>query len=250
MKISPALVSAALAGICLTGGAAQAGYTTVDLAPYVNEGFNNGGWFINGYQFAPIIGTTLGNQGSSIPFNVANPSDGNGGNNNYWFGLAPGLTGPLGNVTIPVSVFGVTSVYTLADNTFGLAGNTEFSVTFNGAGGPLTEYYVGALNTKDYNLNCATTGCDSTPSARYWFIDDSGSQWLQELQWVLPANFGLTSVTFNQLDSLDGAILAGLTVSSGVPELSTWAMILLGFAGLGFAGYRNSTNGRAAVVGI
>ena len=29
-------------------------------------------------------------------------------------------------------------------------------------------------------------------------------------------------------------------VSSGVPELSTWAMTLLGFAGLGFAGYRAS----------
>jgi hypothetical protein len=41
-----------------------------------------------------------------------------------------------------------------------------------------------------------------------------------------------------------------VTVASGVPEPSTWAMILLGFAGLGFAGYRNSTNGRAAVAGI
>jgi hypothetical protein len=28
--------------------------------------------------------------------------------------------------------------------------------------------------------------------------------------------------------------------ASGVPELSTWAMLLLGFAGLGFAGYRAS----------
>jgi hypothetical protein len=32
--------------------------------------------------------------------------------------------------------------------------------------------------------------------------------------------------------------------TSTVPELSTWAMMLLGFAGLGFAGYRNTKNGR------
>jgi hypothetical protein len=31
-----------------------------------------------------------------------------------------------------------------------------------------------------------------------------------------------------------------VTVGSAVPEPSTWAMMLLGFAGLGFAGYRTS----------
>jgi hypothetical protein len=34
---------------------------------------------------------------------------------------------------------------------------------------------------------------------------------------------------------------------SGVPEPSTWAMMLLGFAGLGFAGYRRAKGGRTAV---
>ena len=33
---------------------------------------------------------------------------------------------------------------------------------------------------------------------------------------------------------------------SAVPEPSTWAMMLLGFAGLGFAGYRKARNGRFA----
>jgi hypothetical protein len=32
----------------------------------------------------------------------------------------------------------------------------------------------------------------------------------------------------------------GNGLASGVPELSTWAMMLIGFAGLGFAGYRQS----------
>jgi hypothetical protein len=34
--------------------------------------------------------------------------------------------------------------------------------------------------------------------------------------------------------------LDSFTVTVGVPEPSTWAMMLLGFAGLGFAGYRRS----------
>jgi hypothetical protein len=39
-------------------------------------------------------------------------------------------------------------------------------------------------------------------------------------------------------DLLDNVVVA--TVSSGVPEPSTWALMLLGFVGLGFAGYRSS----------
>jgi hypothetical protein len=34
---------------------------------------------------------------------------------------------------------------------------------------------------------------------------------------------------------------------SPVPEPSTWAMMLLGFAGLGFAGYRRARAGRATL---
>jgi hypothetical protein len=39
-----------------------------------------------------------------------------------------------------------------------------------------------------------------------------------------------------------------VTLSSSVPEPSTWAMMLLGFAGLGFAGYRRSR--KAVSIGV
>jgi PEP-CTERM motif len=42
--------------------------------------------------------------------------------------------------------------------------------------------------------------------------------------------------------SANGAV--GLTQSSAVPEPSTWAMLLIGFAGLGFAGSRRLQNSR------
>jgi hypothetical protein len=43
--------------------------------------------------------------------------------------------------------------------------------------------------------------------------------------------------TFNAAFSLTGAV---------VPEPSTWAMMLLGFAGLGFAGYRRARKAHPA----
>jgi len=41
---------------------------------------------------------------------------------------------------------------------------------------------------------------------------------------------------------------AGTLSVSAVPELSTWAMMVLGLAGLGFTGYRRTTNRLPAVV--
>jgi hypothetical protein len=38
-------------------------------------------------------------------------------------------------------------------------------------------------------------------------------------------------------------------VVASVPEPSTWAMMLLGFASLGFAGYRKARTARLAYVG-
>jgi hypothetical protein len=38
------------------------------------------------------------------------------------------------------------------------------------------------------------------------------------------------------------ARVTSLTVTSGIPELSTWAMMILGFAGVGFAAYRRGSN--------
>ncbi len=211
---------------------AQADYQEIDLSNYVNLGFTNS-WFINGNEFSGIIGSTTGNQGTGIPFLVANTPDAvNGGNDNFWFGLdgGPGnqLTGPPLSVTIPVGVANVTTVYTLADNTVGDAGNNEFSITFNPVSGtPITDQYVGAENTKDYNLNCATTGCDATPNAQYWFVDDGGSQWLQVQSFTLPSSFGpLASVTLTQESVGNGGIFAGLTVqTSPVPEPGFYGII-------------------------
>jgi PEP-CTERM motif len=49
---------------------------------------------------------------------------------------------------------------------------------------------------------------------------------------------GLNSLTGTHIAGIPGA--AVFEVTTGIPEPSTWAMMLIGFAGLGFAGYRTS----------
>jgi hypothetical protein len=228
----------ALAAALILGGAsaANAGYRTVDLSPNVNEGFTNGGWYIDGGNFeADLPGTTFGNQGSPVPFNVANVPDSlNGGNLNFWFGLEDGshtnLFGPAGSVTIPVA--DSHQVYVLADNTFGSYYADEFDVTFHGAGGDLTVPYIGGFDTRDYNTpNCGTTGCTpfmGTP----WYNDGSGIV-LDARRFDMPTGFGLTSITFTQNNPADGMILAGVT--TGVPEPAAWALMISGFGLAGAA---------------
>lgn len=78
----------------------------------------------------------------------------------------------------------------------------------------------------------------------------------QSFTLTLPSNQGYTQFTHTFTDasgflsfvesgpaSQQGSLLADVSVSN-VPEASTWVMMVLGFAGLGFAGYRRA--GRAA----
>ena len=45
-----------------------------------------------------------------------------------------------------------------------------------------------------------------------------------------------------------GNILDNVTLSTAVPEASTWAMMLVGFGGLAFAAFRRNTKGRALAI--
>jgi hypothetical protein len=65
--------------------------------------------------------------------------------------------------------------------------------------------------------------------------------------------FGSTAVTANGINDL-GQVVGFYTDANGntigfettIPEPSTWAMMLLGFAGLGFLGYRKVRQGTLA----
>jgi hypothetical protein len=228
---------------------AFASYYAIPLDKYVNLGFTNSP-FINGSQFAPIIGTTTGDEHSPVTFIVSNVADtgGNGGFDNFWYGLYGGPTNQFGgsplSITIPTGLLGtpgVDVVYTLTATTNGQLGANEFSITFTpSSGSPVIGQYVGGNNVKDYNNNGANDGTSVTANAQYWFIDSSNNQWLQITAWTLPTNFGtLASITMTQESSTDGAILAGLTlhtnpliVGPASPEPAAIGLLAAGLLGL------------------
>jgi hypothetical protein len=61
---------------------------------------------------------------------------------------------------------------------------------------------------------------------------------------------GLSETTYDNHSGAESGVLAYIYVGtpSGVPELSTWAMMLVGFGGLGFAAYRGNRRVAAGLV--
>lgn len=61
---------------------------------------------------------------------------------------------------------------------------------------------------------------------------------------------GLTTTIDSSVSGIpgSGAIGGTLTIAAAVPEPSTWAMMVLGFLGVGFMAYRREQNGTALSV--
>jgi PEP-CTERM motif len=96
-------------------------------------------------------------------------------------------------------------------------------------GGPGAVSYTG-----DQLVALATNAIDNGDQ------QSGSSNGLFEFSFAAP----VSSVTFT---SYQNALeVAGVSVSSAVPEPSTWAMMLLGFAGLGYAAYRKTKTERMA----
>jgi PEP-CTERM motif len=139
---------------------------------------------------------------------------------------------------------------------------TELVFTITGAGNTITfdlpqdptpdSYTLGQFFTFD----SVDGTSDGTPrvfdGATFWNPDqDTGDLHLDDFS----PFFGdilytgsESSPTFKTgtFDIGDGELGYTLTISA-VPEPSTWGLMLLGFAGLGFAGYRRSVKAAAAV---
>jgi hypothetical protein len=75
----------------------------------------------------------------------------------------------------------------------------------------------------------------------------TGFSLLTNLPGLTPADISFTgdSIEYNAsgLSFENSPYFVTLTVTTAVPELSTWAMMMLGFAGLGFVAYRTSRKG-------
>jgi hypothetical protein len=90
---------------------------------------------------------------------------------------------------------------------------------------------------------CGETSCETTTA-------DSEDEWQSSLSGNLAPGYYTVGIIDNSSTPDPSFSITFDTpisqLTSGVPEPSTWAMMLLGFMGLGYAGYRKTKNERTA----
>ena len=127
-----------------------------------------------------------------------------------------------------------------------LAGDYAWQTTFssNGAGALRLEFAA------DNAVSSIVLNGSPVWTSSHCVTDTSCPSDYGQLQSVILSGFasGLNTLDFNVVNyAQDGGNPTGLYVGA-VPEASTWAMMLIGFAGLGVAGYRRTKDGRAALI--
>jgi PEP-CTERM motif len=107
------------------------------------------------------------------------------------------------------------------------------------------------LNTDLFTIDSTGTFCgiDCEGGTIIWTLSNlnfgvplTGFNVLQDIGPVTVNSITPTSVQFSYADTAipPGTYFTAPFVTGGVPEPATWAMMALGFAGIGFAGYRTS----------
>jgi hypothetical protein len=121
-----------------------------------------------------------------------------------------GNTFPIGTLLPFLSSFTTNQTgIQVTETTFVDAGNVAFAETT--PLGPGTSFPAGTTNGSAASVNLATVGNPYSITEVFTLTDTAGGQ----------TDLG-----------------SGITVTAGVPETSTWAMLALGFLGVGFLAYR------------
>jgi hypothetical protein len=121
-------------------------------------------------------------------------------------------------------------------------GSTAATLTFTAPTSQLS-FLWGSPDTFNLLSITTTTGLSTTTAtftaAQAGVTPPNGDQQFAEyVDFVGTAGTVIDSVTF---ESTSNAFEVSNFAVSGVPEASTWAMMILGFLGLGFLGYRKSS---------
>lgn len=222
MKHVIAVASAAFVA-AVAAAPAQAA-TMINLQPYVNSNLSN----YSGGSAYPKVSTTI----KGIEFSLASSGTGTGiiqlGSNN------------LNSVTIAAAATAIDTAYVIINSAYGQNGRTSGTITFNGvnAGSPIS--LVQGVNIRDHFQNSQTNNSTSAfATANY----NTGARFdvyrydISALGGVLNTIGFSCNGTCNSDNGLP--FLAGVTLTqeavAAVPEPATWAMMLVGFGGIGFA---------------
>jgi MYXO-CTERM domain-containing protein len=156
-------------------------------------------------------------------------------------GAATSITIAMPKVTVGAA----TVFYSLINSTFGQAPNTIGNLTLNFEGGATYQYDL----TEGDNVRDHFNGIFNNSAPNIYgtaeYTGPDGVDRLDAQQIALPGSYNgdvLTSITLNNTDPANGnPFLAAFTVvdaagiSSATPEPAAWAMMLMGFGGLGAA---------------
>ena len=100
-----------------------------------------------------------------------------------------------------------------------------------------------------YNLLTITTDLGTqtfTPSTLNFPVTDGNQSVSQYVKFRATVGDNIKSVSFTNLPNKDAFESANFSINSGVPEPATWALMLLGVGGTGFAMRRSRKQAQAA----
>jgi hypothetical protein len=228
-------------GILALGMSGVASASQVDLSGSVNS---NAGTYTEGQNY-PTGSTTIG----GINFALASY---NGG--------GPGVV-QTGFSSYTISGLNIADdgiAYTIINSGIGTFGQNVGSITFVGSGGAMVSYdLIEGLNIRDhyygqYN-NIATDIYATTGYKNGAEVPDAPGLVHFDVQAFSLAGLNgqsLSSIIFDGNNPGGGEpFLAAVTTAvAAVPEPSTWAMMILGFAGLGFLAHRRRVQNSALTV--
>jgi hypothetical protein len=170
-------------------------------------------------SFAP---TTFNFNSGSLPFTPV-------GQAQFFTGPASGAAAPFGDTSQYVSIG--------TNPTPGQASLVFTPGTYNYLG-----LYWGSIDTYNSITITDSSGTTVINAASFPILNPAnGNQGLGGSAYVnIFDSNGITGVTFSS--SQQAFEFDNVTLANAVPEASTWAMMLLGFLGLGFMAYRRPTN--------
>jgi hypothetical protein len=141
------------------------------------------------------------------------------GNGNQWFDLNPNVNAGTGISQI---------VHVIGGTTY------DFSFLYNGGGGGTTTQIA-------YSIGGLLSGSVSTGALNVY----GGSPWQMFDSLFTPAATANLTLSFLPNGAWSGGFIDDVSLSTqvtgAVPEPSTWAMMILGFAGVGFMAYRRKS---------
>ena len=238
-----------VAAFALNAPSAQAAYTTLAL-PTLNADVRT---FTDGSTYTPFFpGNWTFND---VPFVLAEDA---ATGNTIWQVNQDGDA-----LIIPVDVFGVRSAYTLINSAFGILDALNGTVTFNGSGGlSYSVNLVQGINIRDHFVGFYNNVIDGTTARTIPdFPQGPDTAHLDQQIYILPDAFAsatlesivLTGSVSSYVDIDTGetilnfpeglAFIAAATVSTelpGVPEPSTYLLLLAGLGALGWSARRRS----------